>query len=73
MPQDVVEAAKWYRKAAEQGSLAGQAGLADAYFQGLGVAQDYVRAYAWFSLAASNSLLQEKNQGVGIEVAEKLK
>ena len=69
---DFFEAAKWYRKAADQGDLVGQAQLADAYFRGLGVPQDYVQAYAWFSLAASNSLLFDESQGAKIEDAKKL-
>ena len=41
--QNYGEAAKWYRKAAEQGN---------AHAHGNGVSRDYVQAYKWFSLAA---------------------
>jgi len=46
-----VEALKWYRKAAEQGSTWGQWTLGGCYLDGIGVNQDPVEAYAYFSLA----------------------
>jgi TPR repeat protein len=48
--QDYAEAAKWYRKAAEQGYASAQSSLGVMYGA---VAQDYVRAHMWFSIAAS--------------------
>jgi TPR repeat protein len=51
--QDYVEAARWYRRAAEQGVATAQANLADMYAFGRGVPQDYVLAHMWFNLAAS--------------------
>ncbi len=53
MTQDYAEAAKWFRKAAEQGSPPAQAGLGIMYNDGLGVPQDYVQAYMWLNLAAA--------------------
>ena len=63
VPQDSAEAAKWYRKAAEQGQATTRLGrraiataqfsLGAMYADGAGVPQDYVRAYMWFNLAAS--------------------
>jgi len=44
------EAMKWWRKAAEQGLAEAQGGLGNLYFHRYG---DYVNAYIWFSLAAS--------------------
>ena len=56
MPRRVAEANFWIREASEQGS-----GMADAqyavgafYYAGLGVPQDYIRAYLWFSLAVAH-------------------
>jgi TPR repeat protein len=45
-------AVKWYKKAAKNGSPAGQAALGEAYRLGLGVQQNDVSAYMWYTLAA---------------------
>jgi uncharacterized protein len=42
-----------YRKAAAQGDAWAQFNLGVDYSEGRNVPQDYVQAYAWFSLAAS--------------------
>jgi hypothetical protein len=55
VPQDHVEAAKWFRKAAEQGNAGAQYNLATAYANGEGVSKDYVQAYMWFMLAAAQA------------------
>jgi hypothetical protein len=52
VPQDDVEAARWYRLAADQGYPAAQYNLASMLFEGRGVAQDLVAALMWFNLAA---------------------
>ena len=44
VPQDNIEAAKWYRQAAEQGLAEAQAELGTLYFHGLGVPQDFFEA-----------------------------
>ena len=49
---DPEAAVKWYKKAAKNGSAAGQAALGEAYRLGLGVNQDEVSAYMWYTLAA---------------------
>ena len=51
--QDYTEAAKWTRKAAEQGYTPAQADLGVLYWNGQGVQQDVVLAYMWLSLAAA--------------------
>ena len=51
--QDYAEAAKWYRKAAEQEDALAQSALGNMYRLGVGVAQDYVQAHMWFNLAAT--------------------
>ena len=52
VPQDIVEAAKWFRKAAEQGKDSAQAVLGEMYRKGEGVPQDYAEAVKWFRKAA---------------------
>ena len=51
VPKDKAEAAKWYRKAADQGYAPGQGELGRVYYLGWGVPQDYVQAYLWLSLS----------------------
>ena len=51
--QDYAEAAKWYRKAADQGIPAAQNNLGVMYLVGEGVSSNLVRSYMWFNLAAS--------------------
>ncbi|MBF0401080.1 MAG: sel1 repeat family protein [Magnetococcales bacterium] len=52
IPQDYLEASKWYRKVAEQGNAWGQIFLSLMYEFGKGLPQDYMQAYLWMSLAA---------------------
>lgn len=47
VPQDYVEAAKWYKLAANQGHTKAQFQLGILYKKGLGVAQDYIAAKRW--------------------------
>ena len=60
MPQDYAEAAKWFRKAAEQGDAKAQYNLGIMYAKGQGVPQDYVLAYMWSNLATSRYPASEK-------------
>ena len=53
VPHDYAEAARLYRKAAEQGNALAQSELGVVYFNGRGVPQDYVLAYMWLNLAAA--------------------
>ncbi len=53
LTQDYGKAAKWYRKAAEQGIAKAQHNLAWMYEKGQGSHRDLVEAYKWHSLAAS--------------------
>src|SRR5437764_14004530 len=46
--KDAVEAAKWFRKAAEQGSAKAQFRLAYAYDNGEGVPKDAAEAVKWY-------------------------
>ena len=54
VPKDAAEAVKWYFKAAEQGYARAQYGLGFMYANGNGVPHNYVEAYAWMSVAATN-------------------
>jgi hypothetical protein len=50
--QDDVEAARWYRNAADQGEAAAQSGLGIMYQNGQGVPQDDAEAMKWYRKAA---------------------
>jgi len=50
--EDYRQAAEWYRKAAAQGSVAGEMHLAALYRDGTGVARDMEQAAAWYRKAA---------------------
>jgi TPR repeat protein len=52
-PEQLAEAANWFRKAAEQGSPKGQKTLGFLYYKGQGVPQDYSEAYFWNMLAVA--------------------
>jgi TPR repeat protein len=51
--QDYNEAAKWFRKAAEQGFTEAQDYLGRMYYNGYGVQQDYNEAVNWITKAAT--------------------
>ena len=53
VPQDLVEAASWYCKGADQGNADAQFSLARLYAQGHGVPLDYVQARVLFARAAA--------------------
>jgi hypothetical protein len=65
VPQNYVEAVKWYRKAAEQGHAESQLLLGTMYFTGQGVAQDYVTAHMWFNLASVGLTGETRETAVG--------
>src|SRR5690349_10104118 len=52
VPQDFVQAVRWYRKSAEQGYANAQYNLCHAYLDGRGVPQDYKEAERWCRRAA---------------------
>ena len=58
VPQDDVEAAAWYLKAAEQGDAVAQTTLGFMYDNGLGVPQDDVQAVSWYRRAAEQGLFR---------------
>ena len=50
--KDLAEAAKWFRKAAEQGFAPAQSDLGRSYHNGEGVPQDFAEAVKWYRKAA---------------------
>jgi len=71
--QNYAEAAKWYRKAAEQNVIPAEIALGIAYERGEGVTQDYAEAAKWYRKAALQGdgdaqkfigLLYERGAGV---------
>ena len=64
--ENYAEAAKWFRKAAEQGDDKAQHNLGVSYAQGQGVPQDYTEAVKWYRKAA------EQGHADAIEALKKL-
>jgi len=56
LPQDYVEAVKWYRRAAEQGYAGAHYNLGNMYLLGNGVPQDDAEAMKWYRGAADQGL-----------------
>ena len=54
--QDKAEAAKWFRKAADQGYAGAQYNLGHCYANGYGVKQDRAEAAKWYQKAADQGL-----------------
>lgn len=55
VPQDYVEAARWYFSAARRGDAAGQGFLGIMHVWGHGVIEEAVDAYMWLTLAVKGS------------------
>ena len=55
------EAAKWFRKAADQGDANAQDVLGATYAEGLGVAQDHAEAVKWYRKAADQGVASAQN------------
>jgi TPR repeat protein len=65
---DKVEAAKWFRKAADQGLAIAQLSLGMMYYNGEGMSQDYAEAVKWYRRAA-----QQGNSSAEFNLALMLK
>ena len=61
---DDKEAVKFHRLYAEQGVVNAQFRLAQMYYEGLGVEQDYKEAVKWYRLAA-----EQRNEGAEVNLA----
>jgi TPR repeat protein len=53
VPEDDVEAVRWYRLAPDQGDAGAQHNLGVMYRDGVGVPEDMVLAYMWWNLSAA--------------------
>ncbi len=82
VPQDYAEAARWYRKAAEQGLSLAQHNLAVMYHFGYGVRKDPAEAMKWYRKAAQQGVARSqlllgdmyaKGQGVDQNYTEAMK
>ena len=64
-------AAKWYRKAADQGDYKSQIIIGDMYIRGVGVIQDKVLAHMWFNIAniEDSYLAREKMDRIAKEMS----
>ena len=80
--ENYAEAARWYRKAAEQGNVAAQYYLGVCYASGQGVPQDYAEAVKWYRKAAEQGYAKaqynlgvcyDNGQGVPQDYAEAVK
>lgn len=61
MQQDYLKAAKWYRKAADQGYSQAQYNLGLLYEDGNGMGQDYYEASQWYKRASKNGFSEAQN------------
>jgi TPR repeat protein len=52
---------KWFQKAAQQNYSKAQYNIGVMYILGEGVPSDYIKAYAWLSLAYTNGEQRAKN------------
>jgi TPR repeat protein len=59
--KDDAEAAKWFRKAADQGNADGQYKLGFIFYNGQGVPQDYAEAMKWFRKAVDQGDADAQN------------
>ncbi|HJS65711.1 MAG TPA: tetratricopeptide repeat protein [Nitrospiraceae bacterium] len=82
VPQDDVQARKWYEKAAAQGQAKAQFNLGTLYFNGEGVPKDYQQALRWFRLAADQgealaqtkiAIMYDEGQGVPKNIVQAYK
>ncbi len=63
--RDYTEAARWYRRAAENSNAMAQSTLGDIYYYGRGVPQDFQEAVHWWQLAADQGVaVAQLNLGV---------
>jgi uncharacterized protein len=82
VPQDDVQARKWYEKAAAQGQAKAQFNLGTLYFNGEGVSKNYQQALRWFRLAADQgealaqtkiAIMYDEGQGVQKNIVQAYK
>ena len=68
MPRRVAQANAWIRMNVQDGTVMADAqyALGAFYYAGLGVPQDYIRAYLWFSLAVAHWPTSDKGAYDGL-------
>lgn len=59
--QDIAEARKWFKKAADQNDAMSQFCLCEMFEKGLGVVADQAEAYKWYCLAACQEIRAADN------------
>lgn len=71
---DVVQAAQWYQKSAEQNYIEAQYCLAECYKNGKGVQQNDIEAFKWYEKAAQQGHIKSQynlaccyENGIGVE------
>lgn len=69
--QDLTEAVKWYKKAADNGDMYAQANIGLAYYGGNGVTQSYKLALQWYKKAAEQGH-KESQYNLGLLYADNL-
>ena len=65
--QNYSGAARWFRRAADQGHANAQAVLGSLYAVGLGVPKDFVKSYAWVSLALPRLAGRMRDRAVALQ------
>lgn len=82
LAKDAVEAAKWFRKAAERNHVQAQRCLGNCYCLGEGVEKDYMEAFKWYRKAAEKNdagaefrlgYCYREGEGVAIDYVEAVK
>jgi putative methionine-R-sulfoxide reductase with GAF domain len=70
IPQDDVQAAKWFQLAAEQGHLASQRAIGSSYWSGRGVPKNLSKAYFWSAVAANegDEISASQMQGLALQM-----
>jgi Sel1 repeat len=77
VPQDYVQARKWWKEAATQGLAEAQLAVAQMYERGEGVKQNYTKAASWYRWAAEQKVAEAQfrlgqyyTSGLGVEKDE---
>jgi len=68
IPQDFILSRKWFKSAAEQGYPGAALNLGYMYSQGVGFAQDNLKAFMWYSIAISNGQKEVEDRLIKIKL-----
>ena len=81
VPEDDIEAVKWYQLVADKGYVIAQNNLGVMHYRGQGVPVNYVTAYAWWNIASASgdedacgnrAIVEEQMTSAQIAKAQKL-